>query len=218
MNPWQAWLGAIRFALAFFADDLHLGMGLGIILLTLCARSAFLPVTWTAAYRAEVRRRKMKRLKPALDRLQEQFGGDRQRYGQELMKLYRREGFTFVDRASLVGAVGQLPVFLSIFQVLRKIQVAGRFLWLTSLSRPDFWLAVIAGAVTMALMATNSELPEHVRLILIVIPALFTMLAALKFSAALTLYWTTTNAFSGAQALALRIAVNRRARAGTLER
>jgi membrane protein insertase Oxa1/YidC/SpoIIIJ len=84
------------------------------------------------------------------------------------------------------------------------------------LSRPDLWLAMIAGIATMALMATNPDLPEHVRVILILLPAIFTVVAALKFSAALSLYWTTTNVFSGVQAIALRAVITRRARAGTL--
>lgn len=65
----------------------------------------------------------------------------------------------------------------------------------------------------MALMAMNPDLPEHMRLILVLVPAIFMVLAALKFSAALSLYWTTTNLFSGVQAIALRAFAENRARA-----
>jgi membrane protein insertase Oxa1/YidC/SpoIIIJ len=78
-----------------------------------------------------------------------------------------------------------------------------------------YWLA---GAATMALMAMNPDLPEHVRIMLILIPAVFTVLAALKFSAALSLYWATTNAFSGVQAIALRTAAAHRARVDSRDR
>jgi membrane protein insertase Oxa1/YidC/SpoIIIJ len=71
---------------------------------------------------------------------------------------------------------------------------------------------MIAGAATVALMAMNPDLPEPVRIVLILIPAVFTVLAALKVCAALSLYWTTTNAFSGVQAVALRAVAARRAR------
>jgi YidC/Oxa1 family membrane protein insertase len=216
MELWQNWLTAIHQVLAFSAVDLHLGMGLAIILMTLIVRSAFLPLTWTIARRAESRRSSLQRLKPVLDRLKEQFASDRQRYAQEMMRLYRREGVTFLDPTSLVGSLVQLPVFLGIFQVLRGIQRAGRFLWITDLARPDLWLAIIAGAATAALMMTNPDLPEHVRLMLIAVPALFTMIAALKLSAALSLYWTTTNLFSGAQTIVLRVVLSRRARAAAL--
>jgi membrane protein insertase Oxa1/YidC/SpoIIIJ len=65
-------------------------------------------------------------------------------------------------------------------------------------------------------MVTNPDLPEHVRLMLIVVPALFAMIAALKVSAALSLYWTTTQLFSGVQTIVLRVVLSRRARAAAL--
>jgi YidC/Oxa1 family membrane protein insertase len=216
MALWQHWLALIQHTLAFGAVDLHLGMGLAIVLLTLTVRAALLPLTWTIARRAEDRRTILARLKPVLDRLKERFADDRQRYAQEMVQLYQREGLTLVDGTGLFGALVQLPVFLGLFQVLRAIKAGGRFLWITNLARPDFWIAVIAGAATMALMATNPDLPDHMRLILIVIPGLFALVAALKVSAALCVYWTTTNVFSGAQTVVLRAVLRHRARAATL--
>lgn len=212
MGAWQYWLALIQHTLSFCALELHLGMGLAIILMTLIVRSAFLPLTWTAASRAEIRRTELQRLKPTLDQLKQRFGNDRQRYAQELTKLYRREGLTVVDGTGLSGAVGQFPVFLGIYQVLRALKQGGRFLWVANIARPDFWFAVIAGVATMALMAMNPTLPEHMRLILIIVPALFTLIAALKLSAALSIYWTTTNVFSGGQNMMLRAVLRRRAR------
>lgn len=216
MILWHYWLAAIGHVLELFAHETHLGMGAGIILLTLAARSALLPVTWAGAYRADMRRRKLRRLEPALEALKRRFEADRQRYAQEMMRLYRREGIRLVDGASLLGSLIQLPVWLGIYQVLRALRSAGRFLWIADLSRPDLWLAMIAGAATMAFMALNPDLPEHVRIMLLLLPTIFTVIAALKFSAALSLYWTTTNVFSGAQAIALRTVTARRARAGML--
>jgi YidC/Oxa1 family membrane protein insertase len=216
MIAWQCWLAVIQHTLSFCAAELHLGMGLAIILMTLVMRSAFLPLTWTIARRAEVRRTGLQRLKPELDHLQQRFGNDRQRHAQELLKLYQRAGLTVVDGKSLFGALAQFPVFLGIYQVLRAIKDGGRFLWVANIARPDFLFAVIAGAATMALMAMTPELPEHIRLILIVVPALFTMIAALKLCAALSLYWTTTNVFSGVQNMVLRAALRRRAHTATV--
>ena len=217
MDLWHQWTSIIQYTLAFCAVDLRLGMGLAIISMTLVVRSAFLPLTWTIARRAEDRRTSLQRLKPALDQLKKRFGKDRQRYAQEMMSLYQREGLTLVDGTSIFGTLLQLPVFLGIFQVLRAIKEASRFLWVANLARPDLWLAVAAGAATMLLMAMNPDLPEHTRLILVVVPAIFTVIAALKVSAALSLYWATTNVFSGAQTIALRLVLSRRARPAARE-
>lgn len=209
MILWYSWLAVVQHALAFLAYDLHLGMGLAIILLTLSVRAAFLPLTWSGARQAGLRRRKLQRLAPALAALKKRFEADRQQYAQEMLRLYRSEGITMVDRASLLGALVQLPVFLGIYQVLRALRSAARFLWIGNLARPDVWLALIAGAATMVLMAMNPDLPEHVRILLMLVPAIFTVIAALKFSAALSLYWTTTNVFSSVQTVALRVVTRR---------
>lgn len=218
MALWHDWLALIQHVLAFGAYDMHLGMGLAIILFTLAVRSALLPITWPALSQGDMRRRKLKGLEPALAALKKRLDADPQRYAREMMSLYRREGITLFDKASLVGALIQLPLFLGLYQVLRAIRGAGRFLWVANLSRPDVWLAVIAGAATMALMAMNPDLPEHVRIVLILVPAIFTIVAALKVSAALSVYWATTNAFSGVQAIALRDVAARRAHAEVLAR
>ena len=211
MDLWNQWITLIQHTLTFCAVDLHLGMGLAVILLTLVVRSAFLPLTWTIAHRAEDRRRILQRIKPQLDQLKTRFGQDRQRYAQEMMNLYRREGLTPVDVTGVFGALLQLPVFLGMINVLRAMKDAGRFLWVANLARPDLVLALGAGVATMALTAVNPDLPEHMRLVLVVLPAIFTVIAALKVSAALSLYWATTNMFSGGQAIVLRAVLRRRA-------
>ena len=217
MDLWHQWITIIQNTLTFCATDVHLGMGLAVILLTLAVRSAFLPLTWRIAHRAEDRRTALQRLKPALESLKKRLGEDRQRYAQEMMKLYQREGLTLVDGTGAFGALVQLPVFLGIFQVLRAIKDAGRFLWVANLARPDLVLALVAGAATMVLMAMNPDLPEHMRLMLVVVPAIFTVIAALKVSAALSLYWATTNVFTGAQTIVLRAVLRRRAGAARLK-
>ncbi len=213
MDLWHQWIGILQHALTFGAVDLHLGMGLAVILMTLLVRLALLPLTWTIARRAEDRHATLQRLKPALEQLKKRFGEDQRRYAQEMAKLYKHEGLRLMDGTSFFGALVQLPVFLGIYQALRAIKDAGRFLWVNDLARPDLWLAVAAGAATMALMAMNADLPEHMRLMLVVVPAIFTIIAALKVSAALSLYWATTNAFSGAQAIVLRSVLGRRSHA-----
>ena len=70
-------------------------------------------------------------------------------------------GVSSADRASALGADQR-----RICQVLRRIRDAGRFLWIPELARPDFWLAIIAAAATMVMMASNPGLPENLRAVL----------------------------------------------------
>jgi YidC/Oxa1 family membrane protein insertase len=216
MDLWTFWLDAIRGLLAFLSSDIGLGAGLGIIVMTVLVRTAILPLTWGAAYRGYVRQKKLQRLRPELEKLKQRFSGESQLYLQHLTSLYRNHGLKLVDGASILGALAQMPILLGIFQVLRAGPSTGRFLWISNLARPDLWLALVAGLATTLLVAANPELPENLRLVMIMIPAILAFMAALKFSSALALYWTTTNFYSALQTATLHFVVSRRIRSGAL--
>lgn len=85
------------------------------------------------------------------------------------------------------------------------------------LSRPDFWLALLAGLTTMLLMSLNPDLPEHMRLVLILVPSIVAVVVALKVASALSLYWTASNCYSSVQTAVLHRVVARRIRSGALK-
>jgi len=70
--------------------------------------------------------------------------------------------------------------------------------------------AILAAVTTAAAMAVAPQVPEQMRLLLIVLPAVFCLLAALHLSSGIALYWITSNAFGTAQTLALRRVLKRR--------
>jgi membrane protein insertase Oxa1/YidC/SpoIIIJ len=69
----------------------------------------------------------------------------------------------------------------------------------------------------MLVTAANPDLPEHMRLILIIVPCVIAVVAALKVASAVTLYWTTSNCFSALQTLALHTIVRRHIRSGKIK-
>ena len=102
------------------------------------------------------------------------------------------------------------------FSVLREGAQQARFLWVASLSRPDFWIALLAGATTALMMMANPELPEQARMALIMIPAVIAFVFALKFASGLGLYWIASNLFTAAQTSAVHYVVGRRIRSGAI--
>ena len=98
------------------------------------------------------------------------------------------------------------------FQALRDAGDGVRFLWVPNLLRPDVALALIAGLTTALMMAVNPDLPEQVRLFMIIVPSVIAIVAALQFSSALAIYWATSNTFSALQTVLLHAVVRRRVR------
>jgi YidC/Oxa1 family membrane protein insertase len=216
MDLWGTWLEAIRTIITSLASDAGLGVGLSVVVATVLLRGFVLPLAWPIAYRACIRQKKLVKLQPELRALQEKFRDQPDLYLRKLTELYKANEIAMVDAKSFLGALAQLPLFLGMFQVLRTMGEGARFLWVPNLLRPDVALAVIAGLATALMMAVNPDLPEQVRIFMIVVPCILAVVAALQFSSALAIYWATSNTFSAIQTVVLHAIVKRRIAAGVI--
>ena len=85
---------------------------LAIVFLTVVIRTALIPL-FVRQIRSS---RNMQLLGPKLKELQDKFGHDRERLGQETMKLYKDEGVN--PMASCAPLLLQMPIFIALYQVL----------------------------------------------------------------------------------------------------
>jgi YidC/Oxa1 family membrane protein insertase len=216
MELWTLWLNAIHGLLIFLSSNLNLGTGFGIVALTLLLRTVILPISWPIAYRGSIRQKKMLRLQPELERLKAECRDQPQLYAGRMMKLYQEHGMTVMDWRSLLGSLVQMPLFLGMYQTLRAGVNGARFLWVETLARPDPVFAVLAALTTMLMMMANPDLPEQMRVMLILIPSILAAIVALKFCSALAVYWTVSNCYSAAQTGVLHYVVARRIKSGAV--
>jgi YidC/Oxa1 family membrane protein insertase len=216
MELWTYWLNAIQSLLTFFSSHLGLGTGFSIVVLTVLLRTVILPISWSIAYRGSIRHKKMLRLQPQLARLKLEHGDEPRIYAERVMKLYQDNGMTVMDWRSVLGSLMQMPLFLGMYQTLRAGVNGARFLWVETLARPDPVFAILAALTTMLMMAANPDLPEQMRLILILVPSILAALMALKFCSALAVYWTVSNCYSAIQTGVLHCVVARRIRSGAV--
>lgn len=101
---------------------------ISIVLLTVVIRTALIPLFVKQINSS----RNMQLLQPKVKELNAKFGHDRERLGQETMKLYKEEGVN--PMASCLPLLLQMPIFFSLFYVLNSVsrasnatQVLGQF-------------------------------------------------------------------------------------------
>jgi YidC/Oxa1 family membrane protein insertase len=217
MELWTQWLNVIHSLLIFLSSGVGFGTGVGIVVLTLLLRTVILPLSWPIAYRGSIRQKKMLRLQPELARLKLEFGNEPRLYAERVMQLYQDNGMTVMDWRSVFGSLLQMPLFLGMYQTLRAGVDGARFLWVETLTRPDPVFAILAALTTILMMAANPDLPEQMRLILILVPSILAAIMALKFCSALAVYWTVSNCYSAIQTGALHYVVARRIRSGVVK-
>ncbi len=86
---------------------------LAIVSLTVVVRTAMIPLFVKQINSS----RNMQLLQPKMQELQKKYGSDRERLGQETMKLYKEEGVN--PMASCFPLLIQMPIFLALFRVLQ---------------------------------------------------------------------------------------------------
>jgi YidC/Oxa1 family membrane protein insertase len=113
-NIFQPLIDVFQAVLKFFHDNLGVSWGWSIVLLTICVRLVLVPL----AIKQISSMRKMQHLQPQLKALQAKYKDDKQRQQQEVMSFYRDNEVN--PLASCLPMVLQLPVFISLFYMLRE--------------------------------------------------------------------------------------------------
>jgi YidC/Oxa1 family membrane protein insertase len=205
-NIFQPLIDVANSVLQFFHDDVGVGWGVSIILLTIVTRIAILPLSLK-----QIRSmRSLQAHQPEIKKIQEKYKDDRQRMQREMMAFYQENKIN--PFASCVPLLLQLPVFMALFYLLRsdefqeEIHAAG--------SNPDFFgitldekavgaaliILVVLYFVTMvgstSIMAASAE--GNQRLLMYALPVFFTPLI-IGFPAGLVIYWITTNVWTMGQ-------------------
>ena len=112
-NVLQPLINVFDAILKVFHDDIGLGWGLAIIALTLLIRSLLLPLT-LKQLRSMYR---MAQFTPEIKKLREKHGSDPQRLQRETLAFYKENRIN--PLGSVLPALAQLPVFLSLYYLLR---------------------------------------------------------------------------------------------------
>ena len=196
-----------------FAHGLVGNWGAAIIVLTIVVKLLLYPLS-AISYKSMAR---MRTVAPQIKRIQERFGNDRQRMGQEVMALYRKEKAN--PMSGCLPMLAQMPVFLALYWVLYEsveLRQAPFIFWIQDLSvmDPFFVLPILMGGSMLLMQMLNPPMPDPMQQKMMkIMPILFTVLFVF-FPAGLVLYWLMNNILSYAQQFYVTKSVERAAAAG----
>ncbi len=192
------WIAEPLFKVLNYFHSVTGNWGLSIILLTLLVKAA---LYWVSAkgYRSMAN---MRRVAPAMKRVQERYGNDREKLSREMMALYKKEGAN--PLGSCLPMLLPMPIFLALYWVLLEsveLRQAPFIFWINDLAAMDpyFILPLLMGASTYLMQALNPQVGDPLQIkIMKMMPIMFTVLF-LFFPAGLVLYWLINNLLSIAQ-------------------
>ncbi|MFQ5714036.1 MAG: membrane protein insertase YidC [Candidatus Scalinduaceae bacterium] len=108
--------------------------GIAILLLTFLVKLILFPLT----RKSQMSMFKMQQLQPLIGQLKEKYKGDKQRMGQEQMKLFKQHGVN--PMSGCMPIMLQMPVFFALFRTLQlsfEMRQAPFVSWISDLSKPD---------------------------------------------------------------------------------
>src|SRR4051794_37561029 len=211
--------------LRFFHDSVGVSWGTSIIALTIVVRAALVPLTVKQFKSMQ----SLAHLQPEIKKLQAKYADDKQRLNQEMMKFYQENKVN--PFSSCLPLVAQLPVFFSLFYMLRKDlrydicpdinpptvnppHPCGPVPEAHFLGIPDITnkatgtvLAVLVVLYVSSQLLSSLLMPSTVdrnqRMIFLALPFLFIPFI-INFPAGLLVYWITTNAWTSVQQYLVR--------------
>ena len=189
------WLGKPMYWVLERGDGLFNNWGLAIIFLTIIVKL----LTWPLSAKAYTSMGKMRLLMPQQLEIQARHADDKQKAGQEMMELYKKEGTN--PLGGCFPILLQMPVFLALYWTLMEsveLRQAPFVFWIKDLSvmDPYFVLPILMGVSMYLTQRMQPEPPDPVQAAVFkYMPVIFTFLF-LWFPSGLVLYWLVNNVLS----------------------
>jgi len=222
-NILQPLINIANGVLQFFHDNVGLSWGMAIIMLTVVTRAVLIPLTYKQL-------KGMRAMQAQIKELQAKYKNDRQRMQKEMMAFYQENKVN--PFASCIPLVAQLPVFITLFYVLRHElpddigcgaagctngQAAFGFI-------PDLTTKATGGVlITLLILYVGTQLiagrvmavsaEGSQKYMMYILPLIFVPII-IGFPAGLIVYWITTNVWTIGQSYVIQKVVPAPAVAG----
>jgi len=224
-NIFQPLIDALESVMLFFHDNVGFSWGFSIIFLTIVVRAALIPLTFKQIKSMQA----MQRVAPQIKELQAKFKDDKQRLQQETMKFYQENKIN--PLASCLPLALQMPVFISLFYMLRKdlrhdicpdinppevsnpkpcgSSEHSQFFFIPDITDKAHGAVLITllilyiGSQLLSSLFMSTTADRNQRLLMMGLPFFFVPFV-IGFPAGLLIYWITTNLWTVGQGVVVR--------------
>ena len=210
-NPLRPLEHFLQRVLVWLHESAGFSWAWSIVVLTVIVRVCLVPVTVKQIHSMQ----NLQAHAPEMKAIQQKWKHDKARQNEELMKFYKENKIN--PAASCLPIVLQIPVFISLFYVLRHFDArvlpiyGGSVDWLhlidITVPVKDGWgpllLVIYVASQLSSSYFMSTTMQGAQRILLMVLPVLFVPFI-LNFPAGLMLYWLTTNLWTTGQGLVTR--------------
>jgi YidC/Oxa1 family membrane protein insertase len=201
----------MSWSLTHLHDVIH-SWSWSIVVLTIIVRIVLVPLTVRQIHSMQ----NLQAHAPEMKALQQKYKADRKRQNEELMKFYRENNIN--PAASCLPLIAQIPVFISLFYVLKDFEKeilplhgAAGLQWLGLVDITDDtktgWGPLLLVVYVLSQLTSSylmsGQMQKAQRVLLMVLPVVFIPFI-LNVPSGLMIYWLTTNLWTTGQGLVTR--------------
>ena len=219
-------LSPIEEPLTAILEWLHGSVGISwawaIVVLTVMVRIVLVPLTIKQVRSMQ----KLQQHAPELKAIQQKYKGDKQRMNEEVMKFYRENKVN--PAASCLPVVFQIPIFISLFYVLRdfdeevlpgypgsSVSFLNGVVPNISDNVNEHWsgwllLVIYVGSQLASTLLMSTTMDKRQRILFLILPFIFIPFI-INFPVGLMVYWVTTNLWTAGQGIVTRRLIPRTA-------
>ncbi|MDG1751619.1 MAG: membrane protein insertase YidC [Thalassotalea sp.] len=193
MELWTVVLSLFNEAITLLSANFSGDQAIAIIVFTLIFKLILMPLQLKSSLKLQTNKSAIAKLKPQLERLKAKHVGDPKALFLHSSKLYKKHDISFVDQASIMNLASQGVFGFAMFQTIQALKLSAPFLWITNLAKPDVYLALIVGFLTYLATILTPGMAEQSNQMIVLLPAVLSVIAVAVFPSALGLYWATSN-------------------------
>lgn len=190
----------------------HLSVGFTIIIFVVIIKTVLLPLN-VKQIKSSIM---MQKIQPEVKALQAKYKSDPQKLNAEVMKFYKEKGAS--PMSGCLPMLVQYPILIAMFWVfqsntLHNLLSESGFLWINSLLKPDYVLAVLSAATTYVSMHITSQgqqptegapNPKTMNIMMSGMMLIF----GISLNAAINLYYVVSNLFQLGQTIIVKRIIN----------
>ncbi|MGY3766071.1 membrane protein insertase YidC [Vagococcus vulneris] len=190
----------------YLAENLGLGFGMAIIVLTLVVRLIILPLGLSQMKKSMIQQEKIAALKPHMDAINEKMKNSSSQEEQlaaqqELQKLYKENDVSIIGGIGCLPLIIQMPIFTALFFAAKVTPGISESTFLgINLGKPSLILVALAGISYfiqsyVSMMGMDEAQKKQMKMMSYISPL---MIIFISFSspAGVTLYWVVGGIFS----------------------
>jgi YidC/Oxa1 family membrane protein insertase len=198
---WDQSVEILRESILAYAQLCHGNLGWGILIVTFLTRLALMPFGIRAARAVLAHQQAMLRLQPRLDAIRSTWKGDSRRIAEETHRVMRGEGLSIAPPGLLSNLV-QFPILIALYAAVRQAAaMAGRFLWIPNIAKPDWLLTAMVSGITLLSLSLAKSSSSPVQAVVVVASTIIMAAVLSKMAAGVGLYWGVSTLFGTVQGM-----------------